>query len=236
MKTFRNTIGILFLSFMAMTTFGQEQPPPQPTETPAAQNTPETVQTQPKKEGAIRIGVVLPRAQIAQPDGAAQDLGEPIRQSLISLMSASTVELVPIEAKLAATIKIEAEQKGCDFVLYSTVSRKQKSSIFGNLIKVVVPVVTSLNEPNNTAQTNTTNGDGTNQNTQTTAQSMASGIAASIKAKDTFEFEFNLTKADGKSSKAANTIKVKAAKNGEDVLSALIEQASNAILEAALKP
>lgn len=235
MKSIRIIIGLILPALLAITAFGQDQQP-QPSETPA-QNPPETVQTPSKPTGVIRIGIVLPKAQITQ-DGTVQDLSEAVRQNLTALMASPAVEIVPIDAKMPATVKIEAAEKGCDYILFSSLARKQKNSFFGNLIKIALPVVTStVSSGNSQTQTGTTtdSGGGIKQTAQTAAQSMAGSVAATIKANDTLEFEYNLTNADVTSSKAKSLIKVKAKSNGEDVLTKLIEQASNAILEAALK-
>ncbi len=65
--------------------------------------------------------------------------------------------------------------------------------------------------------------------------SIAGDLAVHIKAKDEVTLEYNLLNANTQGSATSGTIKAKARKDGEDVLSSLLEQAVNAVLTHAMK-
>ncbi len=65
--------------------------------------------------------------------------------------------------------------------------------------------------------------------------STAGDLAINIKAKDEVTLEYKLLDANTQANAANGTIKAKARKDGEDVLSSLLEQAVNAVLTVALR-
>lgn len=65
--------------------------------------------------------------------------------------------------------------------------------------------------------------------------STAGDLAINIKAKDEVTLEYNLFNAQTQASAVNGKIKAKAGKDGEDILSNLLEQSVNDILTVALK-
>ena len=130
------------------------------------------------------------------------------------------VEIVPLEAKLASAIDAEAKQKECDYVLYATVSHKKGGGGFG-FGKALGAVV---------AQT----GGGAWGNT---AGNVAGRVAATsvvaatsnIKPKDELTLDINLK--NGGSATLTRQFKSKAKSAGEDIISPVVEQAAQAIVE-----
>ena len=235
MKNIRIFIAILTFIWLATAmVFGQDQPTPTPADSTSdvpTQTTPQdTPSVEPKMEGVVRIGLVTPKTQLGQ-NNSGQETSEPVRQLFASFIKGPTVETVVIEARTPAQINVEAQQKGCDFVLYSSISQKQKTGIFGNLIKIVVPVITSTIPA---GDTNAGNGQGDTISgaAQQSGQNMIKAVAESVKAKDVLTLEFSLMTINGNKPIVKNSLKAKAISDGEDVLSPLIEQASATITEA----
>ncbi len=216
-----------------MTAFGQEQVPTEPVAPTQTDST--DVNVQPKPQGTIRIGIVAVKTKLGQ-DDSGQEASEAIRGQWISYLSGPTVEVVAIEARISVQINIEAEQKGCDFVLYSSLSKKSKLSIFGNLIKVVVPVLTSQIPTSGNADPNNSDVNTTQQTVTQAGTDIANNmIAAKTVAKDVITLDFNLMAVNGATPTLKNSLKAKAKSDGEDVFSPLIEQAAGEVLQAAMK-
>lgn len=239
MKNTKIIIAILTLILLAASVFAQEQPTPTPTPENAptqdvtTQNS-DAPQAEPKKEGVIRIGLVKPKTQLAQNSG--EDPNETLRQLFASLLTGPSVETVPIEARIPAQINVEAEQKGCDFVLYTSLSKKSKTGIFGSLINVVVPVL--ANHVQTTGNTDPNNSDANAaQPTATQARTdfATNWIAAKTRAKDEITLDFNLVAVKAATPTLKNSLKAKANADGEDVLSPLMEKAAEEVLQAAMK-
>ena len=154
-------------------------------------------------------------------------------------MNGPAVEVVPIESRVPAQANIEAGQKQCDYILYSAVSQKAKSSLFGSLIGVAIPVLTS-SIPTGVGGSTTSTATNSIKNTvqdgaKNAATNMANQAAASIQAQDQITLEFKCVRVGAPGPLLAGSFKAKAKTDGEDVFSTLIEQASGKILEAALK-
>jgi hypothetical protein len=233
----RISIAIITGLMLVMAAYGQEdsQPSAAPSPDEAANS---GSQIEPKKEGAIRIGIVTIKAQLKQ-DGVDQDVSEAIRTRWYSFLNGPSVEVVPIESRVPAQVNIEAEQKQCDYVLYSAVSQKAKTSLFGSLLGVAVPVLTSAIPAGGggTAVSGATNSikNTVQAGAKDAAQNMANQAAATIQAKDQVTLDYKFVKVKAPAPLVSKSLKAKAKTDGEDVFSTLIEQASGQILEAALK-
>src|SRR5262249_39295953 len=76
----------------------------------------------PKAAGKLRIGVAPSQAQLGQGNNAKGDYGASIRNSIVLLMNGPAVEIVPLDAHLMMQLQAEAQQKECDYVLFSNVT------------------------------------------------------------------------------------------------------------------
>jgi hypothetical protein len=215
MKIIKLFIAVLALSLAA---FAQEATP-----------TPDIATAQPKAEGVTRIGLVMPKAQL--PANQAE-VSASVQQLFAAYLAGPTVETIPLEARTPAQINLEAQQKGCDFVLYASLSQKQKTSLLGNLIKITAPAVVAP----------TQQGDAANQsaNAGNVAQQSASNVLVaaannSVKAKDVVTLEFSLLAVNGKTPLVKAAVKANANADGEDVLTPLVEQAATAVTDALAK-
>jgi hypothetical protein len=217
----------LFLSLAAMGQEGQDQPY---SETPTQPTT--VIPIDAKREGTIRVGVVPVKAQVKQSD-QQQDLGESILDRWYTFLQGPAVEIVPMESRIPIQVRLEASQKGCDYILYSSVTQKGKSNMFGSLFKTAIPVVAS------TVPIPVSGGvAGTVQSGAVNAAKNIGVQAAgniNIKANDHVTLDYDFVNVASSSSLLARSVKGKAKTDGEDVFSTLIEQASTQFLELALK-
>lgn len=231
MKNKQIAIVMITLLLLAFTAYGQQTLPQELTVATI-------VPLEPKKEGVIRIGVVTIKTQIKQ-DSAGQDIAELIRTRWYSFLNGPTINLIPLDARIPSQINIEAGQKECDYILYSTVSQKSKGSLFGGFLKVAVPILTSAVPDGNGGGATTSIVQSMRQSVQEGAKNAAKNLAnesvSKIKARDEVTLEFNFVKVNATSSTVTNSLKTKAKTDGEDIFSPLIEKAAEQIAEAAIK-
>ena len=238
MKKKQLAIAILTGLILAFNAFAQDdltqpQPSPEATSVPSPDIT-VVPQVEPKKDGTIRIGVVTIKAQLKQ-NGMDQDVSDVIRTRWYSFLNGPSVEVVPIDSRVPAQANIEAEQKQCDYVLYSAVSQKAKSSIFGSLINVAIPVLTSAIPANEGSIATNSIKNTIQDGAKDAAKNMANQAASRISAQDQITLEYKFAKVNMSAPLVAKALKAKAKADGEDVFSTLIEQAAGQILEVALK-
>lgn len=184
----------------------------------------------PAKSSRAKICVAAPKTNLAPAETAAESL----RNSLVKYLSGPAAEIVPLDSMVAVQQQAEAAEKGCSFYLSMSVVQKKKGGgegIGGFLKKSAgaAPLLDDLGA-GKTAQT-------VSKTARNSAAKMttAGDLAVGIKAKDEVTLEYTLTNSETQANAASGKFKAKAGKDGEDVLSGLLEQSVNAILNAALK-
>ncbi|HEX9961780.1 MAG TPA: hypothetical protein VGB00_12650 [Pyrinomonadaceae bacterium] len=182
-----------------------------------------------KKEGTIRIGLAGVKTGSVGEGLNATELAGAIQNTLGEYLKGTKIELVQLEAKLAAAVESEAEQKECDYVLYAQVSHKKGGGGFGMFSKIapaignIVPV----------AGIGSRTGQIAGQVANTTIYT-AANAAGNVKSKDELTLEIKLN-SNGGAAALAKQYKTKAKSDGEDIISPLVEQAATAILETVSK-
>ena len=183
----------------------------------------------PKKAGAVRIGIVTPKAQLTAGDAA--QAAEAVRNTFASYLGGPTVEVVALAARLPSQALEEAKQSQCDYVLYASLTQKKGGGgggMFGRALGNIAGAAAG-HIPVNTA------GDAAARSAAVTGIYTTANIAGSVKAKDELTLEYKLEATDGARPSVANTAKAKAKSDGEDVLTPLIEKAAEAIVGVATK-
>jgi hypothetical protein len=175
---------------------------------------------EPKKEGVVRIGLAGVKTGAVGEGVNATELAGAIQNTLAQYMKGTKIEIVPIEARLQSAIDAEAKEKECDYVLYATVSHKKGGGGFG-FGKALGAVV---------AQT----GGGSWGNTagNVAGQVAATSVVAAtsnIKPKDELTLDIKLQ--NGATATLTKQFKAKAKSAGEDIISPVVEQAAQAIVE-----
>lgn len=198
----------------------------------------------PKAPGKIRIGVAPPDAQLGQGNNAGADYSTPIRNAEIALMSGPAVEIAALDSHIALQIQAEAQQKQCDFILFSGVAVKHSSGGgFGKFMKMAAPVasMTPMGAMGKgmggavAAQAASAAASAAAMSAQQQAMNQLSGFNGQIKSKDDVTVEYQLVATGQSSPLAQNSLKGKAKSDGEDVLTPLLQQAATSVLSEVSK-
>lgn len=179
-----------------------------------------------KKEGVIRLGLTAVKTGSVGEGLSAADLAAAIRNTMVEYLKSPNVEVVLIEAKLPSQIDAEARQKECDFVIYSNVEHKKGGSKFGAFAPALSHVASLGGYSGSTA------GAVAGQ-VASTVIITAANVSANVKAKDQLTLDMKLQAPGSATPVIAQQYKAKAQSNGEDIISPVIEQAAQAILDAA---
>ena len=164
-----------------------------------------------KREGVVRVGVPMTETGLMGENVDASALATAVRGALMSNLNNATIEVVALDASVPQAAEAEAQQKGCDFVLYSTVAHKKGGGGggFGGFLKKSAAIASGAVSPTGGGQ---------------------GGAASSLKAKDELTLEYRLQR--GAEGVVANTLKAKAKSDGEDLISQLTGQAAVAVRAA----
>jgi hypothetical protein len=182
-----------------------------------------------KKDGTVRIGVAVKTGAVGE-GITAGDLAGAVQGTLGDYLKGTNVEIVVLEAKLPSAFENEANRKDCDFVLIATVSHKKGGGGFGGMFgKVVAPAIAQTG----IGHTGSTAGNIAGQ-VATTAIVSAGQATSNIKPKDEITLDLNM-KQTGGAAVLTKQFKAKAKSAGEDIISPVVEQAAQAIIDAAKK-
>ncbi|HLM23784.1 MAG TPA: hypothetical protein VK274_01950 [Pyrinomonadaceae bacterium] len=193
-----------------------------PTTTP---NNANANQLGPKRAGVIRLGVTSVKTGNVAEGMNATELAAAVRNTLLQNLKSGNVEVVPIDATGGAAIQAEAQQKECDYVVYTDVSHKKGGgggfgSVFGS---TAAKIGSSVGYPTSTAAVVATN---------TIA---AATVAEKIKNKDELTLDIRLERPGSTTPSFAQQYKGKAKSAGEDIITPLVQQASTAVVAAVAK-
>lgn len=194
----------------------------------------------PKVPGKIRIGVAPPDAQVGQGNNAGADYSTPIRNAEIALMSGPAIEIAPLDSHIAMQLQAEAQQKQCDYILFSAVAVKHSSGGFGKFAKMggmaaSMTPVGMMSKSMAGAAAASAAAQVAAQTAQQQAMNQLANFNGQIKSKDDVTVQYQLVATGLSSPVAQNSLKAKAKSDGEDVLTPLLQQAANDVLGAASK-
>jgi hypothetical protein len=180
-----------------------------------------------KKEGVVRLGLANVKTGSVGEGLSARDLAAAVQNSLTEYLKMPNLEVVPLEAKLASAIDAEAKEKQCDFIIYASVSHKKGGgsgfgSMFGGTGASLLGSSIGYGA-----------GTGAAVAAQVTSQAvMAATMSENIKAKDEITLDIKLQAPGSSTVTFAKQYKQKAKSAGEDIISPVIEQAAQAIVDA----
>lgn len=180
-----------------------------------------------KKAGVTRIGIADIKVAAVGEGINGSDLASAIEGSLAEYLKVPNVEVVFLEAKLPSAVQAEAAEKDCDFVIFGTVTHKKGGGGFGMFSKVIAPAVgaTGIGHTGSTA--------GNIAGAVATRGIVAAGeVAGNVKAKDEISLEIKMNPSGG-AAKLSKVFKKKAKNDGEDIITVIIEEAAQAIVDAA---
>ncbi len=176
-----------------------------------------------KKTGVIRVGIVMPKAQIGQAQGPAA--GEPLRSTLVQYLASPSLEVVSIVALLPQQEEAEAKIKQCDYLVYSTFTQKKSGGGMGFLkgaasMASMIPMVGGMASAAGAIAAAGA----------ATAASQAATLSSGITAKSQITMEYHLSVPGTATPIMSNTLSAKATADGEDLITPLIEQEATAIM------
>ena len=180
-----------------------------------------------KQNGVVRIGLSTVKTGAVGDSINAADLAAAVQSTLTNFLKVPNVEVVPIEARLSSAIAAEAQQKECDYVIYTNVSHKKGGGgggfggMFGHALGSAIGA-TGIGHTGSVA------GNVAGQIATQTIVS-ATSLSGNVKSKDEITLDLKLNKGDG-SAAMAKVYKVKAKSNGDDIISQVIEQAAEEIV------
>lgn len=181
-----------------------------------------------KNASVIRIGLPNVKTGAVGEGISAQELAGAIQNSLGEYLKGTKIELVPLEAKLASAMEAEAKEKQCDYVLYAQVSHKKGGGGgFGKMFSQIAPMMTSV-IPGASGM-----GGAIASSVVSTAVTTAATASANVKPKDELTLDIKLQ--NGATVALTKQYKAKAKSEGEDIISPMIEQAAQAILDTTAK-
>ena len=186
-----------------------------------------------KKEGVVRIGLAAVKTGAVGDGMNAQELGAAIQNTLSEYLKGPGVEVVQIDARLPAQIEAEAKQKECDYVVHANVSHKKGGGggfgkMFGGSGAAVVGGAVSMGGYGS-------HGAAVASSVASTAIYTAASMSSNIKSKDEITLDVKLQAPDSSAPAVTRQFKAKARSNGEDIISPTVEQAAQAIMDAAAR-
>lgn len=179
-----------------------------------------------KQAGVVRIGLATVKTGAVGDGITASELSAAVQNTLQSYLKLPNVEVVTLDAKLASAITAEAQQKECDYVIYANVSHKKGGG--GGFGGMFGQALGSAIGRTGIGATGSTVGNVAGQ-VATNAIVSATTVSSSMKSKDEITLDLKLNKADG-SAALAKIYKAKAKSNGDDIISQVIEQAAQEIV------
>jgi len=173
------------------------------------------------------IAIVLPSVQGV--DGSATDVAGGVRELFTSFLTGPSLRAVPLEARLVTQAVEEARLKNCNQILVTSVARKRGGNGLGR----------ALGQAAGTAAWYVPGVGGTagmvTRGAVIAGAQAVSSLAESTKAKDELRLDYRISSLDAAASAKPETLKAKAASDGEDLLTPLVEKASQAIASQVVK-
>ena len=180
-----------------------------------------------KKAGVVRIGMSTVKTGSVGDGVNAQDLAAAIKNTLAEYLKTPKIEIVDIQAKLPSAIDAEAKEKECDYIIYANVSHKKGGGGFGMFSKIA-PIVGGVVP--STGATSTVAGAVATQSVYT-----AASMSGNIKSKDEISLDVKVNAPGNSAPVVSKQVKAKAKSDGEDIISPMIEQIAQAIVDAVAK-
>lgn len=175
-----------------------------------------------------RLGVARPVAQMAQgPAAGAPDVAESLRTLLDAALDGPLLEVVPITSVVPVQAEAEIKAKGCDFVLYTTLTQKKTDrGGFLKTMSVLAPLASMIPMVGGVASI----GGAVASTAATTAISAAAGMGNNISVQGEVTLTYKLVAIGNETPVLSNTVKATAKSNGENFVASLLEQEATSVL------
>jgi hypothetical protein len=184
----------------------------------------------PKKAGVVRIGLAGVKTGAVGEGISAADLSAAVQNTLMQYLKVPDVEVITLDARLSSAIDSEAKQKECDYVLFINASHKKGGGGgFGMFSKVLAPAIGATG----IGHTGSTAGNIAGQ-VATRSIVSAGSASANVKSKDEITLDVKMQQPGG-AAVLTKQVKKKASSNGEDIITPLVEQVAQAVVDPAGK-
>jgi hypothetical protein len=183
-----------------------------------------------KKPGVVRIGVVMPKAQLGQ-GAQGPAAGEPLRAMLVQYLAGPSVEVMSILALLPQQIEAEAQAKQCDYLVYSNFTQKKSGGSSMGFLKAASSMASMVPMMGGAASM----AGAIAATSAASAASEAATLSNGIKAKTEVVMEYHVSAPGAPTPVLSTTTSAKAKTDGEDVFTPLIEQEATAIMAEVTK-
>lgn len=180
-----------------------------------------------KKAGTLRVGIAGVKVNSVGEGIAAADLGAAIQNTLGEYLKGTKIEIVPLEAKLASAQTAEAVEKECDYIVIAAASHKKGGGGgfgFGKMLGQAVGQ-TGIGHTGSVA------GNIAGQVATTTIVT-AGSMSGNVRSKDELTLDLKLQSTADSRAILRKQFKAKARSDGDDIISQIVEQAAQAILDA----
>jgi hypothetical protein len=193
----------------------------------------------PKAPGKIRIGIAPPDAQLGQGNNAGADYSTPIRNAIVLLMSGPAIEIAALDSHIPMQLQAEAQQKQCDYILFSSVAVKHQQGGFGKFAKLAGPMASmtpmgamahGMGGAMAAQAAASVAAQAAQQQAMNQAMSQLAGFNGQIKSKDDVTVQYSLAQTGQSTPVLQNALQGKAKSDGEDVLTPLLQQTANTVL------
>ena len=173
---------------------------------------------------------VMP-ASVTGVDGSAVEAGNAVRDLIISFLTGPSMQPVAIEARVRQLAVEEAKQKGCAYVVTSSLSRKRggSGSGFGQAVGRAAGTA-AWSVPGSAGV-----GGAVIRGASVGAAEAVQQMTSSTRAKDEMRLEWTLSPLASEKAAMSSNDKLKASSDGEDLLTPLVQRAAEAIVRTVLK-
>jgi hypothetical protein len=170
------------------------------------------------------IAIALPAVQGVE--GSAVEVGNAVRELFTSYLAGPAIRVVALDVRLASQAPAEAQQKGCGHVLTATLTRKRSGGgMFGRILGQAGSSV-AWQIPGGGVGAAVVRG------VAVAGAAAVSDLASTTKAKDEMTLEYRVTSTDGRAVLKPKDEKLKASFDREDLLTPLVQRASESIVAA----
>ena len=173
---------------------------------------------------------LAPASVEAAPSGS--DPVAAVRESFTSFLTGPTVGVIPLNARLESQVRQEAKLAGCSYLLLPSVKHQRKT---GGLLGRVAGSAAEQGAWSVAAGAGSTAGRIAATAAAGAARTAVWDYAHNFRSKDELTLAWRLEGPDGAELKKGKE-KKKAASDGEDLLTPMVQSASESVVEAALNP
>lgn len=174
----------------------------------------------PATSGSSCIAIMSPAVKGVEGDATA--VGGTVRELLATYLRGPSIEIVPLDARLAVHAREEARQKSCSRILTVEIERKRGGGGLLGRVAAQSGYTAAWGIPGGSAAAVIARG------ATVAAAQAAAEIAASTKARDEMRLSYTLAQ-DGRPELGPKPSTARAARDGEDLITPLVQSAAEAI-------